>query len=140
MTLRQRCLALGATTALALFGATGCSRDAEVLGFVVDFDTFSDEIVKRVKQAKDPSAGVDDAQKYLDSQKADIKKKLAALKEVRNFQISADTKKKIETSMTKNAEAVAGLMLNYVMRMATDKPFRAKLEKLIDDYKNTVTQ
>jgi hypothetical protein len=134
MRVTARSLAVVSTACVLMLGAVACSKDAEVLGFVVDFDSFSNEIVKRVKEANDPSAGVDDAQAYLDSKKAEIKTKLAGIKQVRSFQLSEDTRKKIEASFKKNAEAVAGLM-----RMATDHGFQAKLEKLVKSYQEVLT-
>jgi F0F1-type ATP synthase assembly protein I len=139
MRVTARSLAVVSTACVLMLGAVACSKDAEVLGFVVDFDSFSNEIVKRVKEANDPSAGVDDAQAYLDSKKAEIKTKLAGIKQVRSFQLSEDTRKKIEASFKKNAEAVAGLMVTHMMRMATDHGFQAKLEKLVKSYQEVLT-
>lgn len=121
-------------------GLAGCSRDTEVLAFVGEFDSFSAELVKKVKSAANPSAGVDAAQKYLDENKARIKAKLEAVKTIRGFQISDDTKKKVEASFMNNATAVAGLELDYVAQAALDSGFRSKLEKLVNDYKNIVAQ
>jgi len=118
--------------------AAACSKDKEVLGFVSDFDAFSNEIVKQVKQAPNPAAGVEAAQKYLDANKDRIKQGLNGIKNVKNFQISDDTKKKVEQSLTKDATAVAGLEMDYVMQMATDGAFRKKLEKLVADYRDVV--
>jgi hypothetical protein len=121
-------------------GATACSKDKEVLAFVSDFDTFSNEIVKQVKQAPNPSAGVDAAQKYLDDNRARIKTGLSSIKSVKNFQISEATKKTVEQSLTKDATAVASLQMDYVMQMATDTAFRKKIEKLVGDYRDVVAQ
>ena len=133
----RRSLALLAAVAVC---ATACSKDKEVLGFVAEFDAFSAEIVKQVKQASNPSTGVDAAQAYLDGNKARIKQGLDSIKSVKNFQISDETKKKVEQSLTKDATAVAGLEMDYVMQMATNQAFRKKLEKLVADYRDVVAQ
>ena len=138
MRIQARATSLALAAALLLLGA-GCSKDKEVLSFVGDLDTFSAEIVKKVKTAANPSAGVDAAQAYLDQNKSSIKQKLAAIKEVRGFQISEDTKKKVETSLMNSASAVAGLELEYVGRMASNQAFRTKLEKLVGDYRNVLS-
>ena len=140
MRVTARSLAVRLTAGVLMLGAVACSKDAEVLGFVVDFDNFSNEIVRRVKEAKDPSAGVDDAQAYLDSKKAEIKTKLAGIKQVRSFQLSEDTRKKIEASFKKNAEAVGGLVSANMMQMATDPALMAKLQKLLKDYMEVLAQ
>jgi hypothetical protein len=125
--------------ALAL-AASGCSRDAEIQAFLGDFDAFSTEIVKKVKMAPDPSAGVTAAQQYLDENKDAIRRKLEAVKSVKNFQVSEETKKKMEDSFKKDAEAVAGLELDYVAKAALDAAFRTRIEKLIGDYRDVITK
>ncbi len=117
---RAMTIALAVTIAAA---AAGCSRDSEVLGFVNEFDAFSSEIVKKVKTAPNPDKGVDAAQAYLDQNKASIRQKLAAIKEVRAFQISGETKKKMQESLVNSATAVAGLEIEYVTQMATNDGF-----------------
>jgi hypothetical protein len=128
-------IALAATVAVA---AAGCSKDAEVLGFVNEFDAFSAEIVKKMKAAPNPATGVDAAQAYLDQNKASIRQKLGAIKQVRAFQISDETKKKMEASLINSAAAVAGLEMEYVTQMAANEAFRSKLEKLVADYRGVV--
>ena len=137
MRMQRKLMCLG--LAAAVLAATACSKDKEVLAFVGDLDSFSTEIVKKVKGGANPGAGVDAAQAYLDQNKTSIKQKLAAIKEVRGFQISEDTKKKVETSLMNSASAVAGLELEYVGQMATNPAFRAKLEKLVGDYRSVLS-
>jgi Tfp pilus assembly protein PilP len=117
---------------------TACSRDDEVNKTVADLQSFTDQLVAKVKAAPDPSAGVDAAQKYLDEHRAEIKGKLAAVKEVRGFQISEATKKKTEEAFTKMAQAVVSLSLENVGRAARDAGFQAKLEKLTNDYRDLI--
>ena len=137
MRVRDHALALLVVAAI-LAGAVGCSKDKEMLALAAEFDTFSNEIVKRVKSAPNPKAGVQAAQAYLDANKGRIREQLAALKTVKNFQLSEETRKKIESSFTNGATAVAGLQLEYVTQMATDAAFRSALEKLVQDYRDVV--
>ena len=137
MTRKALSLALVATVAVAL---AGCSKDKEVLAFTGELDAFTDNLVKTAKSAPNPSAGIDAAQKYLDDNKAQLRQKLAAIKSVKNFQISEDTKKKMEASFVKNATAVASLGIQSAVLAATDAGFRTKLEKLMNDYKDMLTQ
>jgi hypothetical protein len=127
-----------AVLAVGALSAVGCSKDAEVLAFVSEFDTFSNTIVKHVKSAPNVSAGVDAAQKYLDENKGSIQQKMAALKEVKNFQLKAETKKKFEDSVISNAKTVASLPLDYVGQMAMNPGLQAKFEKLLNDYRDTM--
>jgi len=128
-------VAVAATIALA---EGACSKDQEILAFVGEFDAFSAAIVKDVKTAPSPSAGVDIAQKYVDENRATIRQKLQAIKSVRNFEVSEDTRKKVEASLTSSATAVAGLPLEYVSQMARDAAFRSKMEKLVKDYQSVL--
>jgi len=129
-----------AVAVVAAAATVGCSKDKEVLAFVSDFDAFSNEIVKQVKSAPNASAGVDAAQKYLDENKARVQQKMAAIKDVKNFQITDETKKKMETSIVNNAKTVASLPIEYVGQMAMDRSLQAKFEKLINDYRDTITK
>jgi hypothetical protein len=125
---------------VAALTAWGCSRDGEVMGFVKDFDGFTGELVKKVKNAPNASVGVDGAQKYLDDNKAQLRERVEAIKAVRNFQISDQTKKKVEASFMSNATAVADLQLRYVGQAAMDAAFGRKLEKLVNDYRDMVVK
>ncbi len=138
MRARRRALVLVMVAAVGL-AATGCSKDEEVLAMTKEFDTFSGEIVKRVKTAPNPAAGVQAVQAYLDQNRAHLHDRIASLKEVRGFQISDATKKRVEASFTNNATAVASLEIDYVVPMATDAAFKTALEKLVKDYQSVVT-
>jgi hypothetical protein len=137
MTAIRRFLALGLLSALAL-GSAACSKDKEVEATVNELDVFTKALMEKVKKAATPQAGVDEAQKYLEANRAGMQAKLAGLKTVRGFQISEQTKKKLEASFMSNATAVAGLQLEFAMQAALDQPFRERLEKLVNDYRTLV--
>jgi hypothetical protein len=123
--------------ALAL-GLGACSRDKEVESVVAELDSFTTALVGKVKASSTPQAGVEEAQKYFDANGAALKAKLDGLKTVRGFQISEQTKKKLESSFGSNALAVAGLQLEYAMQAGLDQTFRQRLEKLVNDYRGLV--
>ena len=127
---RSACLLL----LLACLPLGGCKKDAEINSTVTELDSFTTELVKRVESAPTPSAGVDDAQKYFDSKKADLTAKLAKLKGIRGFQVSEETKSKMTASLVDDAKRVAGLQLKYVGVSMRDPAFKAKLEKLTKNY------
>jgi hypothetical protein len=132
----QRKLAVAAA-ALALCAAlAGCKKDAQIEAALAELHTFSQEIVKRVDGAPNPSAGVDDAQKYFDSRKDDIQSKLSDLKGVRNFQVSEETRKKMTEQLTEDVMSVAKLQIKYIGNSMKDPAFKAKLDKLIADYQS----
>ena len=120
-------VALGAALA-------GCKKDAQIESVLADLHTFSQEIVKRVEGAPNPSAGVDDAQKYFDSRKAEMEGKLQSIKGVRGFQVSQETQKKMTEQLTEDVMSVSKLQLKYIGESMRDPALRAKLSKLINDY------
>jgi hypothetical protein len=118
---------------LACIAMTGCGkRDDEVNAVMKDLDTFTTEVVGKISSAKDPASGLIEAQKYFDARKADIKKKF----DIRGFQISEETKKKMEDGITKNVTSIASLQITYMNRTVEDKKFETGLEKLISDYQD----
>ena len=119
---------------LACLPLIGCKKDAEINSIVSDLDTFTAELVKKVESAPNPSAGVDDAQKYFDSKKADLTAKMTTLKSIRGYQASEETKQKMTKSVFDDVTRVAGLQVKYMRTSIGDKAFKAKLDKLIKDY------
>jgi hypothetical protein len=138
MNVSRRRLRFAPVLALSIAFAA-CSRDAEVVSTLKDLDSFSADLVNKVKNAPSPSQGIDAAQKYLDENRARLREKLQAVKEVRGFQITDETKKRVEASFTSDAAAVAGLELQYVTQAAMDAEFRTKVERLVNDYKSVLT-
>jgi len=123
--------------ALALAAAlAGCKKDAQIESVLAELNSFTQEIVKRVEGAPNPSAGVDDAQKFFDSRRADMQGKLETLKGVRNFQVSEATQKKMMEQMTEDVMSVSKLQIKYIGQSMRDPAFKAKLEKLVGDYQN----
>jgi hypothetical protein len=135
MTGLRRCLGL-TLVVLAAAGLTACSKDKEVEAVLADLDGFTSGLVGKVKAAATPQAGVAEAQRFLEQDGAALRGKLAAIKEVRGYQITAETKKKLESSFTSNATAVASLQIEYAMQAARDEAFRRGLEKLVTDYRD----
>lgn len=133
----RRSVAAVLVAALAL--ATGaCSRDREVETALGELDAFTRSLVGKVKAGATPQAGVEEAQRYLEQSGPALKDTLASLKTVRGFQISAETKKKLEARFVANATAVAGLQIEYATQAARDDGFRQRLQKLAEDYRSLV--
>lgn len=115
---------------------TGCKKDAEIKTILTDFDAFTNELVKRIDAASDPSAGVDDAQKYFDSKKTDMSAKMDTLKGIRGYQVGEETKKMMETSLIEDAKKIANLQVKYIGTSMRDATFKGKLDKLTRDYQS----
>lgn len=123
-------LALAATLML-----TGCKKDAEIKVVLADFDSFTAELLKKVETAQTPALGVDEAQKYLDERKSELRAKWDSIKSVKNFQVSDETKKSMQEDLKKNLLSVYGLQSKYIDQSIKDAAFKTKLDKLINDYK-----
>ena len=121
-----------ALTCMALLA--GCKKDAQVDSVLTELDTFTKEMVAKIDSAPNPSAGVDAAQKFLDSRKADLQAKLGTLKGLRGYQVSDETKKKMMESMTQNVMSVGKLKIKYMTNAMRDPALNAKLDKLNTDY------
>ena len=132
--MRTKPLAL--IVAFACLLLAGCKQDAEVKTALTDFDSFTNELVKRVESASDPAAGVDDAQKYFDSKKAEMTTKMDTLKGIRGYQVSDETRKMMESSLVDDAKKIANLQVKYMGTSMRDATFKAKLDKLTRDYQS----
>lgn len=132
--MRTKPLAL--IVAFACLLLAGCKRDAEVKTLLTDFDSFTNELVKRVESASDPAAGVDDAQKYFDSKKAEMTTKMDTLKGIRGYQVGDETRKMMESNLVDDAKKIANLQVKYMGTSMRDATFKAKLDKLTRDYQS----
>jgi hypothetical protein len=119
---------------LACLPLCGCKRDAEINAIVAEIDAFTQELVRRVDSARNPSDGVDDAQKYFDSKKADLSAKMATLKSISGYRVSSETKWKMTRKLFDDKKRVAGLKVSHATALTQDEVFKAKLDKLVQDF------
>ena len=122
--------------AILCLSLVSCSKDAEINSFITEFDAATKEIVAKIDA--DPSAaGVDAAQKAFDGKKASLKAKWDGIKGAVGFQVGADTKKKLEDSVSANMKALMDVSMKNAMKMAMDKDAAAKFKTLLTDYQAT---
>ena len=124
---------------IASFALSGCRKDEEVRAILAAVDSFTTELVGKVQTAN-PSDGVNEAQKYLDSRKGEIKTSLETLKGLRGSQVSDETKQKITSSLVDDASKVGNLQIKYVNQSMKDPAFKANLDKLVKDYQAVLAQ
>lgn len=111
--------------------ATACGKkDSEINSFVTEINTFTDELVKKVESAPTPSQGVDDAQKHLDSRKADLKAKFDSVKNIGENQVSKETRDKLQKDLTEDGTKMGQLIQKY----GSDPAVNTKLRKLTQDF------
>jgi hypothetical protein len=113
-----------------------CKKDDEINSTMADIHTATDEIVSKIN-ASPTAAGVDEAQKYWDSKKADLKKKWDGIKDARGFQVSEDTKKKMADSYIKDRNALTDLEMKHMDVSIRDAAFKSKLDNLVKEWEDT---
>ncbi len=113
-----------------------CNKDSEINSTMDAIHTVTDEIVNKVNASPNVE-GVNDAQKYWDSKKADLKSKWDGIKDARGFQVSEATKKKMTDSFTKDYTAIKTLELKHMSVTMQDEEFKNKLEKLVKEWEDT---
>ncbi|HLM00673.1 MAG TPA: hypothetical protein VK400_06425 [Pyrinomonadaceae bacterium] len=126
---------------LAVFclGLAGCSKDAEVEAFITENDAVMKDITSKIDQ-NPTSAGVDDAQKSFDAKKASLKQKWDAIKDARGAQVSSETQKKLNDSMSNNMKQLTDVSMKNAMKLAQDRDAAVKFQKLMQDYGSTFGQ
>lgn len=118
--------------------AAGCSKDAEVNAFIKEFDATTKEMVEKIN-ADPSSGGVDAAQKAFDARKPQLTAKWNEIKGAVGFQVSKDTRKKLEESVANNMKALTEASIRHMVKMAADKEASAKFRQLLRDYSETFT-
>jgi len=126
-----------ALAAIAL--STGCKKDDDVQATLDFLDETTDGIIAKIKDAKDPKAGVAEATELLESKSSELKEQMTALGELRGFQVSDEMQAKMGENITANVTKIQKLKLAFVSLSVQDKAFDAALNKLVDDYTAAVT-
>jgi hypothetical protein len=129
---------LGCVVLLVLFLLllAGCKRDAEINATLGEIDSFTNELVRLIKEAPNPTAGVDDAQQYLDSRRREIKAKAAFLARVRGINASDETEKKLIETVRRDQMIIVSLQSSseFSNLLASNAIFKTKMDKLVNDY------
>jgi outer membrane murein-binding lipoprotein Lpp len=113
---------------VACLALAGCgNKEAQVNAFVNEINTFTDELVKKIESAPNASQGADDAQKYLDSRKADLRAKFDSVKQIK---VTEETTKKIQSDLFEDGKKLG----QAVGKHSSDPAAREKLTKLVQDY------
>lgn len=131
---RGRLLSVVSLSACVALAACGGGRDAEVNAVLTEMDAFTKELVGKVKSAPNPSAGVDEAQKHLDSRRVEVTAKINSIRGVRESQVSEETRKRMMESETDGVRSVSDLQIEYIDESLKDPAFKTRLDKLTADY------
>ncbi|HEY0080995.1 MAG TPA: hypothetical protein VGB73_20490 [Pyrinomonadaceae bacterium] len=109
-------------------------REVSAEAVLAEVDSFTSELLQRVNRAQDPSAGVDEAQKFLDERRAELASKIAAVKKSSEFERDDALRKRMLESEITNGARVSALQTRHIRRSMDDEAFKAKLERLVNEY------
>jgi hypothetical protein len=114
------------------FGGVG-GGDAGVDEMVGALADFTKELTARVEAAADTKAGVADAQRLLDSRKAELAARIEAFRKGPRMQEQSARARWLEAEVD-NTQRVRGLQLKYLDASMRDPELKAGLERLAADY------
>ena len=107
---------------------------AGVDAVVSELNSFTDELVRKVESASDTSAGVDDAQRLLDARREELKAKVRAARESREFREDKGANGRLLECEVSGGDRVSALSTRYLDQSIRDPSLRSKLSKLRGDY------
>ncbi len=135
-------------TAVCVSALSGCvggqknhapgGRDGEVEAALKEVHAFTGEVIRKVESAADPSAGVGEAQRYLDARRTDIRTKVDSLRNISDEQLSEAMRGRKMESLTDDFVSVNSLQIKFMTNAMNDAVFKSKLEKLLNDYRALV--
>ncbi|MDT5158934.1 MAG: hypothetical protein QOH51_3291 [Acidobacteriota bacterium] len=111
-------------------GVVGATSES----FIPLLAAFTEELAGKVESAPDPKAGVTEAQRLLDSRRADLTALIGGVKEsLRTREDSAARGKWLEAEVD-NTDRMHRLQSKYIDASMRDPEFKARLDKLVADY------
>jgi hypothetical protein len=136
--MNPRTLSLFTLLVAFILSLPGCKKDDMVNATMADLETLATEIADTVKNAEDKKQGVADAQKLLDAKKGDLQAKMKEVGELRGFQVSDETMTKMGGSIADAMMKVEGLKLDLMSETMQDAELKTALDKLTQDFGDTV--
>lgn len=117
-----------------LLTLAGCKKDSAVQESIDLLAKHSKEITTKVTAAADKKAGVADAQKYLESNKDDLSKRMKEMSELRGFQVSEDMQSKMASALVEAAFMCGKIQVDLMSETMADKELDGAVEKLCNDW------
>jgi Tfp pilus assembly protein PilP len=87
---------------ISCLSLTGCGRDAEANAFMKEYAAVTADVAAKLEDGK-----IDEAREAFDSKKASLDAKWDAVKQALPFQLTAETKKRMNTEPEKNMTDLA---------------------------------
>ncbi|MBC7929339.1 MAG: hypothetical protein H7Z38_02130 [Rubrivivax sp.] len=108
-------------------GGTAAAADA----LVSELKAFTDELVGKVESAREPSEGVAEAQKLLESRRDAL---AARINSAKKGEQDAATRRKWLEAEVDGTDRVSRLQVKYLDASMRDPALKARLDKLVGDY------
>ncbi|CAN5845337.1 hypothetical protein BH20ACI4_BH20ACI4_07200 [soil metagenome] len=115
--------------AVFALGLAGCSKDEQINAFLTEWETVTNDM-----SAKIEAGDVDCAKTAFDGKKESLKASWDEVKTARGFQVSEDTKKKMDESAKKNMNTLMSASMKGTMKTGGDKAESDKLQTLMKEY------
>jgi hypothetical protein len=109
---------------------TSCSKDAQANAFMKEYASVTAQITEKLEEGD-----VDEAREIFESRKDVLNAKWDAVKRAMSFQISKETKKRMNTEPEKNITALTEAAGKAIEKHPND---RKKVEALVFDLANVV--
>jgi hypothetical protein len=116
--------------AIHFFTSHNNAADPTIIAFANEVNALTDELVQKVEAGPTPIEGADEAQKYLDSRKADIRARVVAVRNISPNQVSTEAKQRMDDSFYQDGVKLAELRRKY----GSDAVVDDRLKKLIQDF------
>ncbi|HEX8852253.1 MAG TPA: hypothetical protein VF754_02140 [Pyrinomonadaceae bacterium] len=113
--------------------ASGGGGEESVEPVLGEIASFTDELLKKIEEASDASAGVAAAQKFFDARAGEIRARIVAARA--SAQASAGARRSLLESEVDNSARISNLQTKYLDRTMSDAAFKTRLDKLVGDYR-----
>ncbi len=107
----------------------GCNKDAEINTFLADFEGVTKDMTKKLEEGD-----VAGAKTAFESKKESLKTSWENMKNARDFQVSAEAKKKLEESVQKNVTELTTAAGTAAIKSAGDAGKAQEIQALLKDY------
>ena len=118
--------------------AAACSKDVAVIEALDAVEAFAKELVQAATSGETTAAGIQAAQAYLDSHRADIAARMQRVGEVRGFQIDDETKARLASAIVSAVTEVNTLKITFMRETMGNEDLDAALNTLVEAFNDVL--
>ena len=117
----------------------GCSKEKEFTAFTSELDAVTKEVAAKI-DSNPTAAGITEAQSLFDSKKAGLKSKWEVIKGLRDYQVSFDSKRKLQASVKDGKDVMNAACDKAIANAGGDMDVRNKADALMTAYEEFFTK